>query len=98
MRCSKNWCNAKYSVLCSFQQTNSEEHVMATLVQNNRNKAFDFSSLKAVASFFGDIGRAGHAASRYQHLAALNDRQLASLGCDRETAARAAYEESFGKL
>lgn len=71
---------------------------MTALVQNIRHATFDFSTLKSILTFFGDIGRAGHAASRYQQLTALNDTQLASLGCDREEAGRAAYEESFGKL
>lgn len=71
---------------------------MTALVQNIRHFGFDFSALKAIFAFFGDIGRAGHAASRYQHLTALNDRELKYFGCDREQAARAAYEESFGKL
>ena len=71
---------------------------MATLAHNPQPMSLDTGFLNAVVTFFGAVGRAGHAAARYQHLASLNDRELAALGCDRETAARAAYEESFGKL
>ena len=78
--------------------TVNEEQQMTALVQNIRHISFDFSVLKSILMFFGDIGRAGHAASRYQQLTSLNDNELANLGCDREDAARAAYEESFGKL
>jgi len=76
----------------------NEANPMAIIAHDTRPIANEFSPIKAVLSFFGDIGRAGHAAARYQHLASMNDRQLADHGCTREDAGRAAYEESFGKL
>ena len=71
---------------------------MALIAQTPANGNIIVDALDGIARFFGDIGRAGHAASRFQHLASLNDRQLEELGCTREDAARAAFEESFGKL
>lgn len=71
---------------------------MATIAHQSPPTARLSGVVTDVMSFFGDITRAGHAASRYQHLASLNERQLEALGCTREEAARAAYEESFGKL
>lgn len=71
---------------------------MTTLVQHGGFAGTVIHSLSGIAQFFGDVARAGHAAAKYQHLASLNDRQLASRGVGREEAARAAFEDSFGKL
>ncbi|MGI9405677.1 MAG: hypothetical protein ACR2O4_04845 [Hyphomicrobiaceae bacterium] len=70
----------------------------ATLTHETSVVAVLKDATLAVTDFFGDIARAGHAASRYQHLSTLSEQELETLGCTREEAARKAFEESFGKL
>ena len=71
---------------------------MATLANPASRSTSLRSAFHAIADFFADIGRAGHAASRYQNFAALNDSELEAIGRSRQDSGRAAYETTFGKL
>ena len=53
--------------------------------------------LSSIGEFFGDIGRANHAAATYERLNAMSDERLAARGLKRGDIVAAAFEAAFRK-